>query len=511
MSKVSGDQEENLKDKAVGSTAWGFLDKGSNVLVSFIIGIVLARLLPPSDFGLIGLAMIVIGLGQIFVKLGMGPALIQKKDITERHVRVVFTTSIIAGVILSIIVFLSAPLTAFIFDNQKIIPIVKALSIIFVIAGLQIPSSALLNKKLDFRHIFYVSLVKSILYGFVSITLALVGFGVWSLVIGNIFQRIVSLLGNYWYVRHSLKPLFAKKEFYDLIHFGTGETLSGIFSYFALKGDYFVIGKLLGESALGLYTKAYNLMQAPTTQFVSVLTNVLFPTAAKLQADSERLQRAFLKSMSSISFFALPLCTLLALVAPELIVGLYGENWQGAIVPLQILGGFGIFRAMYNASSSFLKAKGLVFQIFWAQVIYGIVVLTTVWLASTAIGLLGAAWAVGLAIFIMWCIMMELNVRSMGLSRLDIAYTLKPGVILALVLLFSILSLRISFILNDFEFPLLKLSLFMLVGVCSILITVFLLPQKWFNFVLIDLLEAVENKISSKYKSHLQNIINFIK
>ncbi|NGP75938.1 lipopolysaccharide biosynthesis protein [Balneolaceae bacterium YR4-1] len=506
------ENKKTIKQEVINSSLWGFLDKGSNIITSFLLGIVLARLLPPSDFGLIGLAMIIVGFGQIFVKLGMGPALIQKQDITERHVRVVFTTSITAGILLSIIVFASAPVTALIFDNYKVIPIVKALSIIFVISGLQIPSSALLIKKLDFRHLFYISLVESILYGFVSITLALLGFGVWSLVIGNIFRRVVSLIGSYWYVRHSLKPLFAKKEFHDLIHFGTGETLSGIFSYFALKGDYFVIGKLLGESALGLYTKAYNLMQAPTTQFVSVLTNVLFPTAAKLQADEKRLQRVFLRSMSSISFFALPLCTLLVLVAPELIYGLYGENWQGAIIPLQILGGFGIFRAMYNASASFLRAKGLVFQIFWAQVLYGIIVVVAVWFASTAFGLTGAAWAVGFAIFAMWCFMMELNIRSIRLSRLDIAYTLKPGVILAFVLFFSIQGLRMSLIFMGYSaFPLIKLGLFLLVGLFSVLITVLFLPQKWFNFVLVDLLEIVEKRVSSKFILYLQNIINFIK
>lgn len=500
---------DSVGSKAISSSGWGFLDKGVGFVVQFVIGIILARLLPPSDFGLVGLAMIVVGFGEIFVNLGLGPALIQKKGVSERHIRIVLTTSVIAGVVITITFFLAAPIFALILDNQNVVPVIKVLSFLFIIAGFQIPSQALLIKRLNFRQIFYVSFTKSIIYGIVTIALALLGFGVWSLVIGNICIRIANTLGNYFYVRHSIKPLFAKKEFFDLAHFGSGETLSGIFSYFALKGDYFIIGKLLGEEALGLYTKAYTLMQMPTSRFVSVITNVLFPTAAKLQTDDARLRRVFLRSMSAISFFTLPMFVLIVIVAPELIIGLYGNNWEGTIVPLQILGGFGVFRAMYNASASFLKAKGLVYQIFYAQVIYGIFILATVWFSSINFGLVGAAWAVGFSIFIMWCIMMELNVRIIDISRLDIIHTLKPGLILSLIVF---LTVKMSdFIIGNFiNQPLLALVIFLIIGVMSIVIAVMLIPQQWFNFVVIDLLNSIENTTSTKLKIYIQRIRNHI-
>jgi PST family polysaccharide transporter len=505
----SNNQSDNLKQKAVSSTAWGFLDKGSNVVVSFIIGIVLARLLPPSDFGLIGLAMIVVGFGQIFVNLGLGPALIHKQDITQRHIRVVFTTSVIASIILALVVYLGAPLASVILDSNQVKPIVEALSVIFIIAGLQIPSRAILTKRLDFKHLFYVSLTKSVLYGIVTITLALMGFGVWSLVIGNIFQRLVSLIGSYWFVRHSIKLLFAKKELSELFHFGSGMTLTGIFNYFALKGDYFIIGRLLGAEMLGFYTKAYNLMQAPTTQFVHVLSNVLFPTASKIQKDNERLQAIFLKSMRTIAFVVLPVCLLIVVIAPELIVGLYGAKWQATVLPLQILGGFGVLRAMYNAAASFLRAKGWVYPLFYAQIAYGLAMVVGVWLGAKWYGLTGATIAVGLSILIMWLLQMEMNARAIKISRAKILRTLVPGLIIGITTSLSTAFVRV--ILQGYVSSQLFL-LILLLAFClaSLIISILVIPSKYLAFLPEEFLDIIADYVPESKTKYIIKLKRFV-
>lgn len=488
----------DLKKDTINSSFWGFLDKGMGFIVQFTIGIVLARLLPPSDFGLIGLAMIVIGFGEIFVKLGLGPAIIQKKYITERHIRVVLTTSVAAGVILSLVIFLTAPLFSWVLGNDDVVPIIEVLAILFIIIGFQIPSKAILVRSLDFKHIFYVQFIQSILYGTVTIYMAIAGFGVWSLVIGNIFGNIITLIGNYLYVRHRLKPLFSRKEFNELIYFGSGETASGIFSYFALSGDYFIIGKILGTEALGLYTKAYNLMMMPTTKFVSVITDILFPTASQLQNDNERLQRIFLKSMQMVAFILLPICSLFIMVAPELVIGLFGKNWTGAVIPLQILALFGVFRGMYNASASFLKAKGWVYQIFWAQVVYGILVIGLVWPSSIYYGLTGASWAVGFAIFSMWCILMELNHHAIGVNRSETVKTLVPGLLMSCIVIGSISLGKV--LITNIEIPILRLILLtatcLIAGISSIL----LIPQRWLFYLPKEILDGIpENKIKNSF------------
>lgn len=496
---------KNLRSEAISSTGWGFLDRGSGIVIQFIIGIILARLLPPADFGLLGLGLIVIGFGNIFVNLGLGPALIYKQDLTERHVRVVFSTSVVSGLILATLVFFGAPLAEIFFKNDELAPIIRVLSIIFIIAGFQIPSQALLRKNLKFRRLFHVNFSGSIIYGLITISLSLTGYGVWSLVFGTLVQRIITLIMNYWFVRHSLLPLFAKKEFMDLAHFGSGITLSSIFNYFARQGDNIMVGRILGVQPLGLYTRAYALMEMPTQRFVSVLSDVLFPTAVKIQEDNTRFQRLFLKSMSLIAFLTLPLCILLVIIAPELIIGLYGEKWSGAIIPLQILGLFGVFRGMYNASAAFLRAKGFVYQILFAQIIYGTSMLAGVWLGATHFGMTGAAFAAGVAISIIWVIFMELNIRSTNLSRKIVYKTMWPGVIISGVagLLSMVIKLGLVNMIESNWILLILTTFFFLIFVAM---TIFFIPQKHLDFLPDEIIQIIQQYIPESKFPYLKTL-----
>lgn len=291
MKKDSYNPSGDLKKRTIGGFKWATIERGASVIVQFIIGVVLARLLPPEDFGLIGLAMIIVGFSQIAVDLGLGPALIQRKNITERHVRVCFTTSALLGITIAIIVFLIAPFIAKILGTAKVIPIVKAFSLLFIFRGLQISSFSLLQKKMNFKALFFVNILKSSVYGVLTIILALRGWGVWSLVIGNIAKDIVSLSVNYFFARHSIIPLLAIKELKDLSHFGVGMTINKIFNYFALRGDYFLIGRILGPYSLGIYTKAYRMMHLPGQQVINILSKVLFPAASVIQDDKKKSKR----------------------------------------------------------------------------------------------------------------------------------------------------------------------------------------------------------------------------
>lgn len=504
-----GINNDSFKKQTISSGGWNFLEKGFGLIIHFIIGIILARLLPPSDFGLLGLGMIVIVFGEIFVNLGLGPSLIQRQKITERHIQVVFGISIISGFILSILVFTGAPLTAQILDDDNVVEVVRSLSVIFLISGFHIPSRALLKKKMDFQSLFYIGLFKSFFYGGVTITFALLDYGVWSLVIGTLISRIVDFIGSYLVVRHSLKPLFAKKEFLELFNFGFGETLGGISSYFALQGDYIMIGRILGVHELGLYTRAYSLMQMPTRQLISVFTDVLFPAASRIQSDKEKLKKTFLKSMEIVSFITFPICTLMILLAPELVIGLYGEEWKGAVIPLQILGCFGVFRAMYNVSASFLKASGWVYRIFIAQLIYSTAILVGVWFGATEFGLTGASIAVGISILLMWFMLMELNKQAMDLNRSQIYKSLLPGLLISICLFVIILPLKL--LVNAWTpYDILKLIYLGFLSLIVCIICCMILPQKWINYLPFELLKYIEDYIPEHKKKVYTSLLKFI-
>jgi PST family polysaccharide transporter len=467
----------DIKKYTLGGIRWGMVDRGVNVIVQFIIGVILARLLPPKDFGLIGLAMIVVGFSQIAVDLGLGPALIQKKEITERHVRTCFSISSILGILIAIVTYFLAPLIATVLGTDQVIPIVQALSLLFVFKGLEITSFSLLTKKLDFKAIFYVNLIKAIIYGIITVFLALRGWGVWSLVIGNIIKNMVSLCLNFSLIRHSIIPLLGQQELKDLSRFGTGMTINKVFNYFALQGDFFLVGRLLGPYPLGIYTRAYNLMQMPTTQFISILSNVLFPATSVIQHDNAKTRRFFIKAMEIVSFITTPICFIIVVLAPEIIVGIYGRKWTDAIVPLQILSLAGFLRASYNVGGAFLRAKGLVYNLFLGNLIYGISMLIGVWIGAKFFGLVGASVAVCIAITLIWVCIMYFNSKSVGLELLQIFKIHLPGFILgviAMILLFIVKTILIYFIDSPLAVLLICLPL-------ALLLTVFLvriLPNK---------------------------------
>lgn len=493
-SERQADGRVSLREQTISSTGWGLLDQGVGAVVQFAVGIVLARLLPPEDFGLLGLALIVVGFGALFVKLGLGPALIQRQDLTERHVRVAFTVSSLAGAVLSILVALGAPLAAAILEDPGVEPVVRVLALSFVIGGLQVSGEALLQKDLAFKRLFKINASTHLAYGAIAISLALLDFGVWSLVWGTLGQRVITLTLTYLSVRHSVRPLLAWSEFRQLAVFGGGMSAAAFFNYFATQGDYFIVGRVLGRRSLGLYTRAYSLMQMPTQRFVSVISNVLFPAASRLQNDVEGFRKAFLRSMETIAFVTLPVMVLMVAVAPELVVGVYGPQWVGAVVPLQLLGAFGVFRAMYNGAAAFLRAKGWVYRILLCQVIYGTVLFVSTWLAAVYVGLEGAALAVGMSILVMWLLMMYYGARAAEVRARSLVVTLQGGGVLGLFVGVAVVAARHG-LLALTSVPLIVLAGELLAGGVVALLVLWYIPQRLLRHIPFELLKLVEGNV----------------
>lgn len=434
--------ERSLSQRVMSGASWSFMRQGFGVVVQLGVGVVLARLLPPKDFGLLGLALVVIGFGNLFVNLGLGPALVQRKDLTDRHIRTAFTISMIAGGVLAGITYALAPWISEFFKDPRLELVTQALSVNFLLSGIQVTGQALLQRDLDFRRLFWIAVWNQTAHGMTTISLAFAGFGVWSLVLGQILQRMINVAQVYAAVRHSIRPLFGKQEIKDLASFGAGISLARIFNYFARKGDYMIIGRVLGSTALGLYTRAYSLMEMPTSRFVAVLSGVLFPAASKVQDDDERFRHAYLRTITVITFFVLPVVGLIVITAPELVVGVYGDQWTGVVLPLQLLGGFGLFRATYNGASAFLRARGWVYRILGCQIVYGLSLLGGALYAAKNFGIEGVALAVGLAITLMWAMIMFFSARVTKTTWDDFVATHVPGVLLAVPALSATVAMR---------------------------------------------------------------------
>lgn len=398
---MSADQD--LRERTVAGISWRFLTVVIQFVLQFGVGVLLARLLPPEDFGLVGLALIVIGFGRIVNDLGLAESIIQRDELSERHVRVGFTCSVVLGLGLAALMYGIAPVAATFLGDLRVTPLLRFIGITFFFSGFGVIGEALLRRKLHFKQLMVVELISYGLgYGGVAIALALNGFGEWSLAWGHLVQKILNSLLAYGAVRHSIWPLLARREFMQLAGFGAGSSLLKIFNYVALQGDYFVIGRVLGAGPLGLYTRAYQLMQKPLNYTGHVLSSVLFPAVSRIQHQQERVKAVYGKAISITTMIVLPSMIMLVVLAPEIVIGLYGEKWSGTIIPLQVLAGFGIFRTTYHIAGAFVKARGFIYRLFFLQVIYAGSVIGGAWLGAIYGGINGAALAVGLAIVVMY-------------------------------------------------------------------------------------------------------------
>jgi teichuronic acid exporter len=443
---ISGEEssQPTLARRTITAAQWRFASAVVEGGLQFAVGVLLARLLPPEDFGLVALALVVVGLATLVADLGLGPAVVQRRDLTERHLRVAFTTSVLMGVGMAGLLVLLSPLAGVLLRHPDLPQVLRLQSLLFLFAGLGVTARAILQRALHFRQLFWASLVSDLLgYAGVAVTLALLGFGVWSLVWGALMQALLDSLLAIALTRPPLRPLFARAELRDLFGFGAGMSLNHVVNYAARNGDNLIVGRWLGAAALGLYGRAYNLMTLPLNYLGSVIYSVLFPALSEIQNDRQRLGRAYLMSVQMTSLIATPVMAGLIVAAPHLVVALYGAAWTGMVLPLQILCTAGLFRAVYHLAGAVTQASGQVYAELKRQVLYAVLVIGG-GLAGTLWGIAGVAVGVTLAIVYMYFAMAALVLRLVGRSWTEYAMVQLPGLLLGSLVGAAALAARVG-------------------------------------------------------------------
>jgi O-antigen/teichoic acid export membrane protein len=394
----------SLADQAAKATQWRLASALLSAVARLGIGVLLARLLPPVDFGILALALIVTGFAQPLGDLGIASAVVQRRDLTPRHIRAAFTFSVVMGVLIASVLILGAPLAALLVRDARVTPVLRVLSITFAIQGFSVVAAGLLRRRLDFRRMFFIETASYVLgYGLVAVTCAIAGLGVWSLVWGSLVQTILSATWQVISARHAMKLLFAGRELGELLHYGIGAGGISIVNYLALNADNFLVGRLLGATSLGLYSRAYNLMNLPYFYAASVMSGVLFPAFAQIQSDIPRLRRGYLTMTKLTAFVAGPSMCALAIAAPFLVPALYGRQWVRVVAPLQILCAAGYFRALYHVGGIVAQSVGRVYSELWLQIGYAILVVIGA-IVGSAFALPGVAVGVGIAIVYMFLV-----------------------------------------------------------------------------------------------------------
>lgn len=425
---------QTLTKRSVAGVLWTGLSVGIEGILQLLAVIVLARLLAPSDFGLFAAALIVVGFSKIFSGLGVGPAIVQRAELLDRHVRVGFTLSILFSLAIAGVVCVAAPGLAVLLRLPDLTPVVRAASLIFVCQGISMVAQALAQRALRFRWLAAVS-AGSFMLGFAVVAPALAwhGYGVWALIgallVQHASQMVLLLAGQ----PHAKRPLMDLQTTSELLYFGSGFTLARLANYLANQSDKLVVGRALGAPALGLYTVAYQVVTVPPILVGQVLDRVLFPAMALVQKEPHRLARAFCSAVAVCAVVTLPLSIMLTLLSEEIAAVLFGEQWSGAVLPLQILALGMMFRTSSKLSDSVARATGAVYARAWRQGVFAanIVALSIV---GQFWGIRGVAIGVVIALICNWLLMAQLSLSLTGVAWRTFAIVQLPGIALAALL-----------------------------------------------------------------------------
>lgn len=347
-----------LKDKTLSGVKWSAIGRFSTQGISFVIGILLARILSPSDYGVIGMIGIFMAIAQTFIDSGFGSALIRKKDCSDTDYSTAFYFNIAVGIVSYLILFFSAPLIADFFKTPILIDIVRVLSINLFLNSLSIVQTAKLTAAVDFKSQAKISLVATIVSGCIGLIMAYSGYGVWSLVYQSVSLSIVRTILFWTVTKWKPQRIFSKQSFNYLFGFGSKILSASLLHTIYANLTTILIGKFYTTQDLGYYSRGESLASLPSSNLTSILQSVTYPIMSKIQDDDERLIQVYRKYIcmtSMIIFFGM--CLLAALAKP-LIITLFTEKWANSIVYLQVFCFALMFDHICQLNLNILYVKG---------------------------------------------------------------------------------------------------------------------------------------------------------
>ena len=349
---------ESLRSKTIRALSWSFLESIVLQGVRFGLGIVLARLLFPEQFGLIGMLTIFIAVAQSFLDSGFGAALIQKRDATQADVCSIFYFNILIGLMAAGLLCLVAPSIAAFYNQPILTPLTRALSLIIVIDSFGLIQTTIIEKNIDFRTQTKISLFASLSSGIIGITLAATGFGVWSLAVQQIsssFFRTLSLwLLSDW--RPAL--IFSFKSLREMFGFGSRLLASGLLNQIFENVYLLIIGKLFSATDLGFFTRAKTIGELPSHILSRMVGRVTFPILSTIQNDPARLKKGMKKALTTVALVNFAMMVGLAVIARPLVLLLFTEKWANSILYLQLFCFLELLYPLHYINLTLLQALG---------------------------------------------------------------------------------------------------------------------------------------------------------
>lgn len=349
---------ESLKHKAVKGVSWSFADNVSRLGIQFLVGIVLARILSPAEFGIIGMVVIFTSIANSIVNSGFSSALIQKKNADNTDYCTVFYFNIVLSFFLYIALYFLAPTISHFFKEPQLVNVTRVLGLVLFINAFAIIQRTILVKRLDFKTQTIITLISSVPSGLVGIGMAFNGFGVWSLVVQQLSHQGLNTTFLWIFNRWFPSWHFSATSFKKLFSFGSKLLVAGLIDTIWQDIYYVVIGKVYSATTLGYYTRARQYEGLFSSNLTSVIQGVSFPVLSSIQDDNVRLKEGY-RRIIRITMLVTFTCMLgLAAVAKPLIVLMIGEKWLTSVYFLQILCFSGMLYPLHSLNLNMLNVKG---------------------------------------------------------------------------------------------------------------------------------------------------------
>lgn len=462
----------------ISSTIWKLLERFSSQAVSLIVSIVLARLLMPSEYGIVAIIMVFINLANVIIDGGLNTALVQKKDADNIDFSTIFYFCIGLALVIYLLLFISAPFIADFYNNDLLTPVLRVLSINLFINSLNSIQRAYVSKNMLFRKLFVCSFSSVVVSGVVGILMAYMGYGVWALVAQYLFSSITTATIMWFTVKWRPILIFSRERFYGLFDYGWKIFLTNLIIAIYEDIRSLVIGKMYTPASLAFFDRGKQFPNLFMSNINTSLQTVLLPAFADIQDDRTRVKQIMRRSMKLTNFFILPLLVGLMAAAKPFIICLLTEKWIGAVPFLRIFCVAFMMMPIQSSNMCAIKALGYSGTTLKLEIIKKVIE-AIILVVSFTIGIYAVAW--GIVIYNFICIFINLypNQKYLNYSIMEQIRDIIPILIPCLcmgAIVYSISFLGLSYLLT--------LVLQMIIGIIVYILLCVILKLETFNYVL---------------------------
>lgn len=425
--------KSSLKRQVVGGMGWSAFARLSSQVLQFGITVILARILSPDEFGLIGMIAVFVGFVSLFSELGLTSALVQRDDITEAHLSSVFWLNLAAGVAITLGFIAVSPLISAFYQEPQLTLLATFIAFNFTISAFNDVQTAMLQRKMDFRRLGIISITSVIVGGAVAVIMAMSGFGVWSLVAQMLVKMLVEVL--IMWATTAWKPhfLFEWQAIRDLIGFSLPYLGTQSLNYLIRNVDNLLVGRFVSSYSLGLYRQAYTLMTLPVNQSTNIISTVMFPAFSRIQDDKVRIKTILMRLQRVIALVSMPMMAGLFVVANTFVPVVFGPAWVEMVPILQVLCIAGFKQPVGSTTGIIYTSQGRTdIQFRWA--LFSSIFTIISFFIGIRWGVLGVAMAYTIRSYLVWYPGMSIPSRLIDMTFMEFINNIASIITISLVM-----------------------------------------------------------------------------